>query len=98
MLFTTENLNIENINTLNNFFTNTVDEFEPVVTIEEEAQEQSNVTKYINSLVCNQYQKAVEDIENTVVGNKLKRKRNLQQIMKESFFYGANRFGNNFIA
>ena len=98
MLFTTENLNIENINTLNNFFTNTVDEFEPVVTIEEEAQEQSNVTKYINSLVCNQYQKSIEDIENTVVGNKLKRKRNLQQIMKESFFYGANRFGNNFIA
>ena len=98
MLFTTENLNIENINTLNNFFTNTVDEFEPVVTIEEEAQEQSNDTKYINSLVCNQYQKSIEDIENTVVGNKLKRKRNLQQIMKESFFYGANRFGNNFIA
>ena len=98
MLFTTENLRLENIDTLNNFFTNTVDEFEPVVTIEEEAQEQSNVTKYINSLVCNQYQKSIEDIENTVVGNKLKRKRNLQQIMKESFFYGANRFGNNFIA
>ena len=98
MLFTTENLNIENINTLNNFFANTVDEFEPVVTVNEEAQEQSNVTKYINSLVCNQYQKSIEDIENTVVGNKLKRKRNLQQIMKESFFYGANRFGNNFIA
>ena len=70
MLFTTENLNIENINTLNNFFTNTVDEFEPVVTIEEEAQEQSNVTKYINSLVCNQYQKSIEDIENLLPRHK----------------------------
>jgi len=40
----------------------------------------------------------VKENENTIVGNKLKRKRNLQQIMKESFFYGANRFGNNFIA
>ena len=38
------------------------------------------------------------NIENTKVGNKLKRKRNLQQVMRESFFYGANRFGNNFIA
>ena len=27
-----------------------------------------------------------------------KRKRNLQQVMQESFFYGSNRFGNNFIA
>ena len=42
--------------------------------------------------------KSVEDIENTKVGNKLKRKRNLQQVMRESFFSGANRFGNNFIA
>ena len=42
--------------------------------------------------------KAVEEIENTTVGNKIKRKKNLQQVMKESFFYGANRFGNNFIA
>ena len=99
MLFTTDNRKLENIETLNNFFTNTVDEFEPVVTIEDEAQEEeSNVTKYLHSLVCSQYQKSIEDIENTVVGNKLKRKRNLQQIMKESFFYGANRFGNNFIA
>ena len=99
MLFATENLRLENTNTLNNFFTNTVDEFEPVVTIEDEAQEEeSNVSKYIHSLVCSQYQKSIEDIENTVVGNKLKRKRNLQQVMRESFFYGANRFGNNFIA
>ena len=99
MLFTTDNLNLDNANNLNNFFTNTVDEFEPVVTIEEEALvDESNVSKYLHSLVCSQYQKSIEDIENTVVGNKLKRKRNLQQVMKESFFYGANRFGNNFIA
>ena len=56
------------------------------------------VSKYISSLVCGQYQKSVEDIENTVIGNRVKRKRNLQQVMRESFFYGANRFGNNFIA
>ena len=39
--------------------------------------------------------------ETTVVkylGNRIVRKRNLQQVMQESFFYGANRFGNNFIA
>ena len=95
MLFTTENLKLDD---LNNFFSNTVDEFEPVITIEEETPVESNVSKYLNSLVCGQYQKSIEDIENTVVGNRLKRKRNLQQIMKESFFYGANRFGNNFIA
>ena len=38
------------------------------------------------------------DIENTKVGNKKIRKRSLQQVMQESFFYGSNRFGNNFIA
>ena len=32
------------------------------------------------------------------IGNKLTRKRSLQQVMQESFFYGSNRFGNNFIA
>ena len=41
---------------------------------------------------------SVEDIANTKIGNKIVRKRNLQQVMRESFFYGANRFGNNFIA
>ena len=52
----------------------------------------------MTSLVSGLYNKSVEDIANTNVGNKIVRKRNLQQVMKESFFYGANRFGNNFIA
>ena len=64
----------------------------------EEIEEENSVSKYISSLVSGQYQKSVEDIENTKVGNRIKRKRNLQQVMRESFFYGANRFGNNFIA
>jgi len=98
MLQTTNTIQIEDTNALNNFFTNVVDEFEVNFVTEEETLEESPVSKYISSLVCGQYAKAVEEIENTIVGNKLKRKRNLQQIMKESFFYGANRFGNNFIA
>ena len=44
------------------------------------------------------YQKSIADINNTTIGNKAVRRKNFQQIMKESFFYGANRFGNNFIA
>ena len=98
MLFVTETVKNEELNTVNNLFAQIDNEFEAVETVNEEHQNISAVSQYISSLVCSQYQKSVEDIENTVVGNKLKRKRNLQQIMKESFFYGANRFGNNFIA
>ena len=98
MLFTAETIKIEDINSINNFFANIDNEFEAVVTIDDETPVETPVSKYISSLVCGQYAKAVEDIENTKVGNKLKRKRNLQQVMRESFFYGANRFGNNFIA
>ena len=98
MLFTTDLVKTEDLNSINNFFSNIDNEFEPVVTVEDEPPVETPVSKYISSLVCGQYQKSVEDIENTVVGNKLKRKRSLQQVMRESFFYGANRFGNNFIA
>ena len=98
MLFTVETIKNEDLNSINNFFANIDNEFDAVVTVEEDAQVETPVAKYISSLVCGQYAKAVEDIENTVVGNRLKRKRNLQQVMRESFFYGANRFGNNFIA
>ena len=97
MLFTTDFVKTEDLNSINNFF-NTVNEFEAVATVETEVKEETSVSKYISSLVSNQYQKSINDIENTVVGNKVRRKRNLQQAMKESFFYGANRFGNNFIA
>lgn len=91
MLFTTQTVNLDEVN---NFF----NEFDAVKTVEEDVVEETSVTKYLNSLVCSQYKKSVEDIENTKVGNRVVRKKNLQQVMKESFFYGANRFGNNFIA
>ena len=95
MLFTTETISNKEIESINNFF----NEFESVETVSvEEAKQETTVTRYINSLVTSCYQKSVDEIANTKVGNKVVRKRNLQQIMKESFFYGANRFGNNFIA
>ena len=98
MLFTADIIKNHDLNSINNFFANIDNEFDAVVTVTEETPVETPVSKYISSLVCGQYAKAIEDIENTKVGNKLKRKRNLQQVMKESFFYGANRFGNNFIA
>ena len=96
MLFTTENISSKEIESINNFF----NDFEAVETVTpEEAQKETAVSKYITSLVTNCYQKSVEDIANTQVGkNKAIRKRSLQQVMQESFFYGANRFGRNFIA
>ena len=98
MLFTTQTVKNEELNTINNFFAKLDNEFDAVKVVEDEAQVESPVAKYITSLVSNQYQKSVEDIANTKVGNKRMRKRNLQQVMRESFFSGANRFGNNFIA
>ena len=97
MLFTVDTINTEDLNSINNFFAN-FENLQPNVIEEDENNRETPVSKYISSLVCGQYAKAVEDIENTKIGNKLKRKRNLQQVMRESFFYGANRFGNNFIA
>ena len=95
MLFTTETISNKEIESINNFF----NEFESVETVSvEEAKQETTVTKYINSLVTSCYQKSVDEIANTKVGNRVVRKRNLQQVMRESFFYGANRFGNNFIA
>ena len=95
MLFTTETISNQEIASINNFF----NKFESVETVSvEEAKQETTVTRYINSLVISCYQKSVDEIANTKVGNRVVRKRNLQQVMRESFFYGANRFGNNFIA
>ena len=95
MLFTTETISNKEIESINNFF----NEFEAVETVSvEDSQKETTVAKYINSLVTSCYQKSVDEIANTKVGNRVVRKRNLQQVMRESFFYGANRFGNNFIA
>ena len=96
MIDTTVSVSVNEVNTISNFF----EEFDSEIKLvsPDELQEESCVSKYLSSLVSNQYQKSVDDIENTKVGNTIKRKRNLQQVMRESFFYGANRFGNNFIA
>jgi len=53
---------------------------------------------FVASVAGEYYSKAIDDIANTKVGNKAVRKKNFQQVMQESFFYGSNRFGNNFIA
>ena len=98
MLFTTNSVRTEDLKETNNFFSQFDKEFEAVNVVDEQEIVETPVSKYISSLVCGQYQKSVEDIENTVIGNRVKRKRNLQQVMQESFFYGSNRFGNNFIA
>ena len=98
MLFVKPIIKSEELNTVQNI----IDEFDGVnpqgVNLQEESEETSCLSQYLNSYVTGYYQKSVEDIENTKVGNKVTRKRNLTQIMRESFFYGANRFGNNFIA
>ena len=95
MLFTTQTVSNKELESINNFF----NDFESVETVSpEESQKETTVTKYISSLVTSCYQKSVDDIANTKIGNKVVRKRNLQQVMRESFFYGSNRFGNNFIA
>ena len=99
MLFTVDTVKNEELNQINNFFAQIDNEFEAVKKVDAEAEvEKTPVAQYISSLVCGQYQKSVQDIENTKIGNKLTRKRSLQQVMQESFFYGSNRFGNNFIA
>ena len=99
MLFVTETVKKEEMNKINNFFAEMNNEFEAVSVVNaEEPVEISTTQKYLNSLVTMQYERSIEAIENTVVGNKRKRKRSLQQVMQESFFSGANRYGNNFIA
>ena len=98
MLFIKETTKTEEVNTINNFFAEQYNEFETVNFIQEETPIETPVSKYVTALVSNQYQKSVEDIENTKIGNKRTIKRSLEQVMKESFFSGANRFGSNFIA
>ena len=95
MLFTAKPVSNDELKISENFF----NDFEAIHTIApEEVNNETSVSKYISSLVTGCYAKSVDDIANTKVGNKVTRKRNLQQVMRESFFYGANRFGNNFIA
>ena len=95
MLFIKEPITTEELKISETFF----NDFDAIQTVApEEVKTETPVSKYISSLVTERYAKSVDDIANTKVGNKITRKRNLQQVMRESFFYGANRFGNNFIA
>ena len=96
MLFTQNSISQEDLNSINQFFDEIEAELNTVSP--DEANKETNVSKYITSLVSGIYTKSQADIANTKVGNKIVRKRNLQQVMQESFFYGSNRFGNNFIA
>ena len=94
MLFTAVKVTADEVNSISNF----LDEFETSEPAAKTQVEETPVSKYITSLATGCYAKSVNDIANTKVGNTIVRKRNLQQVMRESFFYGANRFGNNFIA
>ena len=96
MLFDTTNFKSQDIDTIQNFF-NDFDS-DTVSSHQEQQEDTPSVSKYLSSLVTNYYQKSIEDIENTKIGNRITRKKSLKQVMRESFFYGANRFGNNFIA
>ena len=55
-------------------------------------------TVFMASIASEYYTKAKDDIANTKIGNKSVRKKNFKQVMQESFFYGSNRYGTNFIA
>jgi len=94
MLFVNQTINNEELNQINEF----LNLFENNTEVVEENNNQALISQYMTSLVSSQYKKSVEEIENTTIGNTIRRKRNLKQVMQESFFYGANRFGNNFIA
>ena len=95
MLFTADAVKTEDLKNVCNFFEQFDKDYDAA---HADACEDEDLSKYISSLVTSQYKKSVEDIENTHIGNRVVRKRNLTQVMQESFFCGANRFGNNFIA
>ena len=63
-----------------------------------EVVEESSVNIFVSSIAGSLYKQSVEEIANTKVGNKVVRNKNFREMMQESFFYGANWFGLNFIA
>ena len=95
MLFTQEKVENKELDKINEFFNNLE---QNIMTVSPEEEENSSVSRYITSLANNCYAKSVEAIANTNTSNTIVKKKNLQQVMQESFFGGANRFGNNFIA
>ena len=63
-----------------------------------EVVEESSVNIFVSSIASDLYKNSIEEIANTKVGNRVVRNKNFKEMMQESFFYGANRFGHNFIA
>ena len=63
-----------------------------------EVVEESSVNIFVSSIASDLYKNSIEEIANTKVGNRVVRNKNFKEMMQESFFYGANRFGTNFIA
>jgi len=81
-------------------FVTTITTKEEEKTVKEvfETVEESSVNIFVSSIASNLYKNSIEEIANTKVGNKVVRNKNFKEMMQESFFYGANRFGHNFIA
>ena len=73
MLFVTNAVKTEEVNSISNLFAEIENEFAPVA-VTEEVVEETPVSKYITSLVSSQYQRSIEDIENTNVCNKRTRR------------------------
>lgn len=48
--------------------------------------------------ITNMYKETSIAMKESDIGNKKLIKKTLSQMMKQSFFHGANRFGTNFIA
>ena len=56
------------------------------------------LNNYFKEIASGMYAQAVYDIQHTNYGDRLIRKKKMNKVITETFFYGANRFGNNFIA
>ena len=65
MLFVTQTVQTEDLKEVNNFF----NEFEAVKTVDADEVIETPVSQYLTSLVSSHYQKSVEGIENTTIGN-----------------------------
>ena len=56
------------------------------------------LNNYFREIASGMYAQSVYDIQHTNYGDRLIRKKKMNKVITETFFYGANRFGNNFIA
>ena len=51
-----------------------------------------------SNAISDTYKNTSDAINNVKIGDKLVIRKSLTDLMKQSFFHGANRFGTNFIA